>query len=275
MTATYDCSVDSQLLTGMRLARGAIGRGELVVLPTDTVYGVAADAFNAKAVARLLEAKGRERTSPPPVLIPGLPTLDALATEVPPAVRDLVAEFWPGGLTVILRAQPSLQWDLGETRGTVALRMPANPIALELLSETGPLAVSSANLSGLPSATTAGAAVEMLGESVAVYLDGGEAGTGYEAIGDRPGDTSSTIVDATGLTESGGVLRIVRAGVVSRERIAAVVGEELLEPADDEPEASEQLADEASAPVDGGAPVDGAAPAEGSAPADDADAAVS
>ncbi|MCD5347663.1 L-threonylcarbamoyladenylate synthase [Agromyces sp. S2-1-8] len=275
MTATYDCSVDSQLLTGMRLARGAIGRGELVVLPTDTVYGVAADAFNAKAVARLLEAKGRERTSPPPVLIPGLPTLDALATEVPPAVRDLVAEFWPGGLTVILRAQPSLQWDLGETRGTVALRMPANPIALELLSETGPLAVSSANLSGLPSATTAGAAVEMLGESVAVYLDGGEAGTGYEAIGDRPGDTSSTIVDATGLTESGGVLRIVRAGVVSRERIAAVVGEELLEPADDEPEASEQLADEASAPVDGGAPADGAAPAEGSAPADDADAAVS
>ncbi|MDF0514766.1 L-threonylcarbamoyladenylate synthase [Agromyces sp. H3Y2-19a] len=275
MTATYDCSVDSQLLTGMRLARGAIGRGELVVLPTDTVYGVAADAFNAKAVARLLEAKGRERTSPPPVLIPGLPTLDALATEVPPAVRDLVAEFWPGGLTVILRAQPSLQWDLGETRGTVALRMPANPIALELLSETGPLAVSSANLSGMPSATTAGAAVEMLGESVAVYLDGGEAGTGYEAIGDRPGDTSSTIVDATGLTESGGVLRIVRAGVVSRERIAAVVGEELLEPADDEPEASEQLADEASAPVDGGAPADGAAPAEGSAPADDADAAVS
>ncbi|MFF2273258.1 L-threonylcarbamoyladenylate synthase [Agromyces sp. NPDC058136] len=230
MTAIYDCSVDSQLLTGMRLARGAIGRGELVVIPTDTVYGVAADAFDAKAVARLLEAKGRERTSPPPVLIPGLPTLDALASEVPTAVRDLVAEFWPGGLTVILRAQPSLQWDLGETRGTVALRMPANPIALELLSETGPLAVSSANLSGMPSATTAAAAEAMLGESVAVYLDGGDAGSGYEAIGERPGDTSSTIVDATGLTESGGVLRIVRAGVISRERIAAVVGEALLAP---------------------------------------------
>ena len=79
MTAIYDCSVDSQLLTGMRLARGAIGRGELVVIPTDTVYGVAADAFDAAAVAKLLEAKGRERTSPPPVLIPGIPTLDALA----------------------------------------------------------------------------------------------------------------------------------------------------------------------------------------------------
>jgi len=253
MTATYDCSVDSQLLTGMRLARGAIGRGELVVLPTDTVYGVAADAFNAKAVARLLEAKGRERTSPPPVLIPGLPTLDALATEVPSAVRDLVAEFWPGGLTVILRAQPSLQWDLGETRGTVALRMPANPVALELLAETGPLAVSSANLSGMPSAKTADSALEMLGESVAVYLDGGAAGTGYEAIGERPGDTSSTIVDATGLTESGGVLRIVRTGVISRERIAAVVGEELLAPAGGEPEASATVDD---APSRTGEPAD-------------------
>ena len=156
MTAIFDCSVDSQLLTGMRLARGAIGRGQLVVIPTDTVYGIAADAFNAAAVTALLEAKGRGRTSPPPVLIPGIPTLDALATEIPESVRQLVAEFWPGGLTVVLLAQPSLQWDLGETRGTVALRMPANPIALELLAETGPLAVSSANLSGMPSATTSG-----------------------------------------------------------------------------------------------------------------------
>ncbi|MFB9310435.1 tRNA threonylcarbamoyl adenosine modification protein (Sua5/YciO/YrdC/YwlC family) [Agromyces hippuratus] len=230
MTAIYDCSVDSELLTGMRLARSAIGRGELVVIPTDTVYGIAADAFAPNAVSRLLDAKGRDRTSPPPVLIPGVPTLDALASEVPPAVRELVGEFWPGGLTVILHAQPSLQWDLGETRGTVALRMPANPIALELLAETGPLAVSSANLSGEPSATTATDASDMLGDSVSVYLDGGPAGGSYEAIGEREGDTSSTIVDATGLAREGGRLRIVRAGVISRERIAAVVGEDLLEP---------------------------------------------
>ena len=228
MTAIHDCSVESQLLEGMRLARRAIGSGELVVIPTDTVYGVAADAFDPKAVQRLLDAKGRERTSPPPVLIPGVPTLDALASEVPDAVRKLVAAFWPGGLTVILRAQPSLQWDLGETRGTVALRMPANRLALELLSETGPLAVSSANLSGRPSATTAQEAADMLGDAVAVYLDGGPAGADYEAIGERPGDTSSTIVDATGLDAEGGVLRIVRAGVISRERIAEVVGEEML-----------------------------------------------
>jgi len=230
MTAIHDCSVESQLLEGMRLARRAIGSGELVVIPTDTVYGVAADAFDPAAVQRLLDAKGRERTSPPPVLIPGLPTLDALASEVPDAVRTLVAAFWPGGLTVILRAQPSLRWDLGETRGTVALRMPANRLALELLSETGPLAVSSANTSGMPSATTAQQAADMLGDAVAVYLDGGPAGDGYEAIGERPGDTSSTIVDATGLDADGGVLRIVRAGVISRERIAEVVGEELLAP---------------------------------------------
>lgn len=232
MTAIYDCSVDSELLTGMRLARAALGRGELVVFPTDTVYGIAADAFSPRAVERLLEAKGRERTAPPPVLIPGIPTLDALASEVPGPVRELVDAFWPGGLTVILRAQPSLQWDLGETRGTVALRMPDHRIALELLSETGPLAVSSANRSGMPSAATAADAAGMLGDSVAVYLDGGPAGTGYEAIGERPGDTSSTIVDATGLGGGAGAgrLRIVRAGVISRERIAAVVGEELLAP---------------------------------------------
>lgn len=228
-TRIYDCSVDTELMSGMRLARTAIGRGALVVIPTDTVYGIAADAFSPAAVQRLLEAKGRGRTSPPPVLIPGVATLDALAAEVPQAVRDLVEAFWPGGLTVILHAQPSLSWDLGETRGTVALRMPSNPIALELLSETGPLAVSSANLTGMPAAVNAAQAEGMLAESVEVYLDGGEAGTGYDAIGERAGDTSSTIVDATRLSESNGKLHIVRAGVVSREQIRAVVGDLLAE----------------------------------------------
>lgn len=213
MATIHDCSDPDELLTGMRLARVAIGRGELVVLPTDTVYGVAADAFNPKAVQRLLDAKGRTRQSPPPVLIPGIPTLDALASEVPDQVRALVAEFWPGGLTVILPARDSLQWDLGETGGTVALRMPDNRVALELLSETGPLAVSSANLTGEPAAETAAAAEAMLGESVAVYLDGGSGGA-----------AGSTIVDATGLLKEGGELKIVRHGVISDEAIAEVLG---------------------------------------------------
>jgi L-threonylcarbamoyladenylate synthase len=232
MTRIYDCSVDEEYATGMRLARSAIGRGALVVIPTDTVYGVAADAFNPEAVQKLLDAKGRDRQSPPPVLVPGIPTLDALAENVPQPVRDLVAAFWPGGLTVILTAQPSLVWDLGETRGTVALRMPRNQVALDLLAETGPLAVSSANTTGLPSAIDVIGAEDMLGVSVAVYLDGGVAGLDYEAIGDRPGDTSSTIIDATGFDTNGGKLVIVRNGVVSRAAIEAVIGEALAPVAD-------------------------------------------
>jgi tRNA threonylcarbamoyl adenosine modification protein (Sua5/YciO/YrdC/YwlC family) len=213
MSSLYDCSVEAELLTGMRLARMAIGRGDLVVVPTDTVYGLAADAFNPGAVAKLLAAKGRTRQSPPPVLLPGIPTLDALAEAVPDEVRALVAAFWPGGLTVILPANSSLAWDLGETRGTVALRMPDNRICLELLSETGPLAVSSANLTGEPAATTASGAQVMLGDSVAVYLDGGEGGT-----------LASTIVDATALESAGGKLRIVRQGAIPAEEIRAIVG---------------------------------------------------
>ena len=239
MAPIYDCSVETELLSGMRLARAAIGRGELVVIPTDTVYGVAADAFNPAAVQRLLDAKGRGRQSPPPVLIPGIPTLPALAETVPQEVTDLVQEFWPGGLTVVLPAQPSLVWDLGETRGTVALRMPSDTIALELLSETGPLAVSSANLTGRPAARTAAEAEAMLGDSVAVYLDGGAAGSRYEAVDGR--DSSSTIVDATALAAGTGPLRILRHGVISAEQLRAVVGDTL--PADAVQPAAEPASD--------------------------------
>ena len=218
--ATYDTSAPAELLTGMRLARQAIGRGELVVIPTDTVYGVAADAFAPAAVTRLLDAKGRGRTAPPPVLIPGIPTLDALAEVVPDEVRALIAKFWPGGLTVIVRARRTLDWDLGETRGTVALRMPSDPIALELLAETGPLAVSSANTTGEAAATTVAEAETMLGDAVAVYLDAGPVGQAY--TGDpRAG---STIVDATGLESPEGKLRIVRHGVIPDDEIVAIVG---------------------------------------------------
>lgn len=226
MSSLFDCTDAAELMTGMRLARAAIGRGELVVLPTDTVYGLAADAFQPRAVERLLNAKGRDRQSPPPVLIPNVETLDAVAEHVPETVRALVAQLWPGGLTVIVHARPSLVWDLGDTRGTVAVRIPNQPIALELLRETGPLAVSSANRSGQPAATTANDAQDMLGESVAVYLEAGPSGAGYQAIGERPGDLSSTIVDATGP-----LLRIIRHGVVSRQTLGGIVGEAALEAA--------------------------------------------
>jgi L-threonylcarbamoyladenylate synthase len=221
--ALYDASVATELLTGMRLARGAIGRGELVVIPTDTVYGIAADAFSPAAVKKLLDAKGRDRTAPPPVLVPGIPTLAALAETVPDEVNALVAEFWPGGLTIIVRARGTLDWDLGETRGTVALRMPSDAIALELLAETGPLAVSSANLTGQPAATTAAEAESMLGDVVSVYLDGGPTGARYAVADPRAG---STIVDATALTHPDGKLRIVRHGVIPDAEIVRIVGAE-------------------------------------------------
>lgn len=215
MSRVFDCSVPAELLAGTRQARTAIAHGELIVMPTDTVYGLAADAFNPDAVQRLLDAKGRGRQQPPPVLIGSLEALDGLADRIPPAIRDVVAECWPGGLTVVLPAQPSLDWDLGETQGTVALRMPDHPIALELLAETGPLAVSSANLTGRPAATSAAEAEAMLGESVAVYLD--DPGSG--------GTEASTIVDATPLVTGTGGVRILRRGAVSHERLAALLGD--------------------------------------------------
>ncbi|GAA1947044.1 L-threonylcarbamoyladenylate synthase [Microbacterium deminutum] len=220
MSPIFDCRDEAQLLAGMRQARQAIGKGELVVLPTDTVYGVAADAFDPRAVARLLAAKGRGRQSPPPVLVAGLTTLRALVAEVPTPVERLVETFWPGGLTIVLPSQPSLTWDLGDTHGTVAVRMPAHHIALELLEETGPLAVSSANLTGKAAAIAADDAQAMLGDSVAVYLDAGPSATGV----------ASTIIDATSLVGgTDAVIRVLREGAVDRGRLREVLGD-LLEP---------------------------------------------
>jgi L-threonylcarbamoyladenylate synthase len=218
MSSLFDCRDEAQLLSGMRHARSSIGRGELVVLPTDTVYGIAADAFNAAAVARLLAAKGRGRQSPPPVLVAGAGMLRALVAEVPEQVEALVERFWPGGLTVVLPSQPSLAWDLGETHGTVAVRMPDHRVALDLLQESGPLAVSSANLTGHPAATSMIDAHDMLGSSVAVYLDDGPSRTGV----------ASTIIDATGLVaRAGGVARILRQGAVAEHDLREILGDAL------------------------------------------------
>ena len=229
MERIYDCSVDTDLLTGMRLAKVSLGRHELVVLPTDTVYGLGCDAFSTKGVAALLAAKGRGRQSPPPVLVGSIAAMNALAEYVPTVAQKLADTFWPGALTMILRAQPSLNWDLGETKGTVALRMPDHKIALALLQEVGPMAVSSANLTGEPAATTCQQAEAYLGKSVQVYLDGGPS----------PKGEASTILDLTGVTESYdddgnvsvvGKIRFVRAGALSAEKIRTVAGD-LLEAA--------------------------------------------
>ena len=165
-------------------AAAAVRRGLLVVLPTDTVYGIAADAFDPDAVQALLDAKGRGREMPPPVLVSTATTLDALAVGVPDYARALVERFWPGPLTIVCRQQTSLQWDLGETRGTVAVRMPDHEVALAVLERTGPLAVSSANITGRPAARDADEAEEMLGADVEVIVDGGS-GPGWRGVHDR------------------------------------------------------------------------------------------
>ena len=222
MRPPFDCADPVTRERGLSAAHNAVKRGEVVVLPTDTVYGIGADAFSPPAVRRLLEAKGRGRDMPPPVLVPEVRTIDGLASSIPFAVRELVDAFWPGALTIVCRAQPSLTWDLGETGGTVALRMPLHPVALELLQRTGPLAVSSANLSGRPAATLVTEAVEQLGESVRVYLDGGPS----------PKGAPSTIVDA-----SNGPLRVLRVGAVSEAELRAAVpkGWVEVEPAEEAP----------------------------------------
>jgi L-threonylcarbamoyladenylate synthase len=210
VTTTYDCSDPDQRAEGLAAAQRAVSLKQCIVLPTDTVYGIGADAFSPQAVATLLASKGRGRSMPPPVLIPRIQTLDGLATDVPDDARRLAEAFWPGGLTLILHAQPSLTWDLGDTMGTVALRMPDDVVALDLLMRTGPLAVSSANRTGRPAATTAADAADQLAGSVAVYL---EDGPRSDARG-----SGSTIVDATGET-----LRVVRQGTLALDRLRQVV----------------------------------------------------
>ncbi len=208
MMQRHTTATDEDRDAAIEAAALAVQRGLLVVIPTDTVYGVAADAFDPEAVAELLAAKGRGREMPPPVLISTASTLDALATKVPDYARALVEAFWPGPLTLVLHQQQSLQWDLGDTRGTVAVRMPDLALTRDVLERTGPLAVSSANLTGQPAAVDADQAEEMLGELVEVIVDAGPS----------PGGEASTIIDATGP-----IGRVLRVGALSLETLNAVL----------------------------------------------------
>ncbi|EME64658.1 L-threonylcarbamoyladenylate synthase [Amycolatopsis decaplanina] len=209
MSAVYDCSKRETRADGLAAAASAVRSSRLVVLPTDTVYGIGADAFDGGAVQSLLRAKNRGPDMPVGVLVGSWSTVDGLVLGTPPQARALIEAFWPGDLSIILPHAPSLQWDLGQSRGTVMLRMPLHPVALELLRDVGPMAVSSANVSGRPPATTAQEAVDQLGDSVAVYLDGGSSGE----------PVPSTMVDLTGDDPV-----ILREGAVSRAAVAEVLG---------------------------------------------------
>ena len=205
----FDCTLDAERADGLVDAGSAIRRGELVVMPTDTVYGVAADAFNPTAVNLLLAVKGRGRDMPVPVLVASRQMADAVVEDMSEAGRALAEAFWPGALTLVVRHTRHLAWDLGETRGTVAVRVPDHPRALSLIEQTGPLAVSSANRTGNPAPLTAMDARLQLGAAVAIYLDGG-----------RAPDTAlpSSIVDVTAEQP-----RLLRAGALDAERLRDVV----------------------------------------------------
>ena len=208
MALFYECGDPDLRVSAIETAAHSVSVGDLVVLPTDTVYGVGADAFDAAAVASLLRAKGRGRSSPVPVLVGSWTTIDGLVGDVDDRTRALVEAFWPGGLTLVVKHAPSLTWDLGDARGTVAVRMPLHPVAIELLERTGPMAVSSANRHGQPPAQTAVEALAQLGEDVAVYLEDGQVS----------GGVASTIVDVTSA-----VPRILRLGAIDAATLREVV----------------------------------------------------
>jgi L-threonylcarbamoyladenylate synthase len=207
----FDCSLPDQRSTGIASAISAVKGGRLIVMPTDTVYGLGADAFDGAAVAALLAAKGRGRDMPVPVLVGSWHTIDGLVYSVPHSARELIRAFWPGALSLVVQQAPSLAWDLGDANGTVMLRMPLHPIAIELLREIGPMAVSSANISGRPAANTAAEAHQQLGDLVEVYLEGGPS--------ER--QAASTIVDLTGARP-----QILRQGPITAGAIAEVLGVE-------------------------------------------------
>jgi L-threonylcarbamoyladenylate synthase len=209
MTEVFDCADADQRPAGIASAVSALKGSRLVVLPTDTVYGIGADAFDGAAVAALLAAKGRGRDMPVPVLVGSWHTIDGLVYAVPPAARELIRAFWPGALSLVVRQAPSLQWDLGDANGTVMLRMPLHPVAIELLREVGPMAVSSANVSGRPAAVTAEDARNQLGDLVEVYLEAGPSAR----------QAASTIVDLTSAQP-----RVLREGPITATAIAEVLG---------------------------------------------------
>ena len=207
MSFRYDTSQADSRRLGLDAAASAARRGDLVVLPTDTAYGVGTDAFNPFGIDKLLAAKGRGRDFPLPVLVGSPATLDGLTYAVSTSARRLVEAFWPGALTLVVRQAPSLAWDLGDAEGRVSLRMPLHPVALELLRETGPLAVTSANRTGAPVPADADEAQDQLGDAVAIYLDAGPS----------PAGPPSSIIDA-----SGEVARLLRPGALDLETLREV-----------------------------------------------------
>ena len=207
MARTYRCADVGERELGLTAAESACRRGQLVVRPTETVYGLATDAFSVEGVASMRRVQGRSRELPMPVLIGRTSTVDGLVLTLGPSGRALAEAFWPGPLMLVAQSHPSLRWDLGDSRGTVSVRMPIHPLALELLRVTGPLAVTAATRSGSSSPRTIAETEDLFGSDVIVYLDAGPL---------DPGPTS-TVIDLTGPLP-----RVVREGAFPIELLREV-----------------------------------------------------
>jgi tRNA threonylcarbamoyl adenosine modification protein (Sua5/YciO/YrdC/YwlC family) len=207
----FDCLDERERERGISRAAVSVSEGLLVVLPTDSAYGVGTDAFSHEGIALMAQARGRRQA--PPVLVAHGRTLDGLATGFNSGVRDLADAFWPGGLTLLCKHQPTLTWDLGDGAGTVALRMPLHPVALRLLEKTGPMAVTSANRPGTEHSAvplTYEEAWAALVTTADVYLDAGP----------MTRTALSTVVDGT---DGSRPPRVLRVGAIGLDALRAVV----------------------------------------------------
>ena len=201
----------------LNAATSAARRGDLILVPTESVYALATDPFSSRGVASLRKAKSQSNQVPLPIMVPSAATMSGLAVHVGlPAARALMLNFWPGLLTLLFEPQSTLAWDLPQD-APLAARMPLHPLLLELLRATGPLAVTGANLAGMPAATTVDDGVAQFGEAIVLALDVGELGVMPE---NEPADlaaTISTVVDLRGPAPE-----VVRLGAVGISELRAV-----------------------------------------------------
>ena len=204
MTEILHCSHPLALERALAVLRA----GGLIAFPTDTVYGVASLATDAQAIERLFFAKARDLRKAIPILIGDHTHLEQITTSLPQSARKLSEKFWPGALTIILPRNPALP-DVLSREPTVGVRMPNHAFALDLLRSAGPLAVTSANLSGQENPVSAQDVLAQLNGRIELVIDGGNA----------PGGVPSTVVDCTGEQA-----RILRQGAIAAEEIAKIVG---------------------------------------------------
>ncbi len=196
-------------LSAIEKALTVLEAGGLVAFPTDTVYGVAGNAFDPAAIERIYEAKGRDQTKAIPILLGEVDHLPRVALQLPPAANRLAQHFWPGALTLVVPRHPGLPENLSPTP-TVGVRMPDHAFALALLRRSGPLAVTSANRSGAENPRDAQDVLRQLGGRIELIIDGGP----------TPVGVPSTVVDCTG-----GQVKILRLGAIAAQEIQRLVAE--------------------------------------------------